>query len=1211
MATLWIRHITASNPPRFEVARPAGRAAQPVAVVPPAGFPVEGRPESDLLEELQWYLEDFLDYPFSPETEHAERVLAALRTWGQQAFQALFDRADAGGMLAAASAAGYHELLLQIWSDDPKVLAWPWEALRDPQGRALSPACRIERRLNRAQDPPPVPAELPRDRVNILLVIARPYEADVRFRSIARPLVELIEKQGLPAHVHVLRPPTLDRLREHLRERPNHYHLVHFDGHGSYGPREAPTGPHAYGAPEGRLIFEDDHGNQAPVTAEVLSNLLQEHRVPAMVLNACQSAMLDEQAGDRFASVATALLNAGTRSVVAMSYALYVSGAEQFLPAFYRRLFETGAFVEAARAGRQQMFAARGRVCARGRFDLEDWLVPVIYQQDTEALAFAAAAQPPASAPRRLPEEAIDRENPYGFIGRDGALLELERALRRPAPAIVIHGLGGVGKTTLARGLVAWLDATEGLGGGCRWLSFHDIRSAEYVFNQLGGPAVGDAFLALRDVEQKVEALVRFYKKHRFLLVWDNFEVVAGYPGFPATMSEVDRQHLRLFLQRLRGAPTKVLITSRSEEAWLGPEQRRKISIGGLHGEEQWAYCEAILADLGISVDRTDKDLVALMDLLGGHPLSMRAILPRLEASSSSAGEIAKALRSNLAALGAGGDEALKKLHATLRFVEAGLPEEVRPFLFPLGLHERYVDGDYLAAMASQVDVAWTRERIDLFLGALVHAGLLRDVGQAVYEMHPALSGFLRSGAASTMADPSRDGWRRAFVEVMGRLADALAPRKLHEQRAGFHVHSVNFYNALVDAERLGMAVHQAALTQSLAAYAQNTRSFAEAEQLFQRLAQVRRDRGDNAGEAAAYHQLGRVAEERRDFAAAEGWYRKSLEIEEKQGNQHGAAITYHQLGRVAEERRDFAAAEGWYRKSLEIEEKQGNQHVAANTYHQLGIVAQEHRNFAAAEGWYRKSLEIEEKQGNQHGAAITYHQLGFVAQERRDFAAAEDWYRKSLAIFEKQGDEHSAASTYHQLGIVAQERRDFAAAEGWYRKSLKIKEKQGNEHSAASTYHQLGIVAQERRDFAAAEGWYRKSLKIKENQGNEHGAASTYHQLGIVAQERRDFAAAEGWYRKSLKIFEKQGNEHGAASAYGQLGIIAGLQSSFQDAGRWLIKSIQEFARCHDPENARKGLLNFRILYDRAPAPEQADLKRLWESAGLGELLPPPDPSP
>ena len=74
------------------------------------------------------------------------------------------------------------------------------------------------------RDPHPLADSLPRDRVNILLVTARPYEGDVRFRSISRPLVELIERHRLPAEVTVLRPPTFDALREHLRERPGHYH---------------------------------------------------------------------------------------------------------------------------------------------------------------------------------------------------------------------------------------------------------------------------------------------------------------------------------------------------------------------------------------------------------------------------------------------------------------------------------------------------------------------------------------------------------------------------------------------------------------------------------------------------------------------------------------------------------------------------------------------------------------------------------------------------------------------------------------------------------------------------------------------------------------------------------------------------------------------------------------------------------------------------
>ena len=206
--------------------------------------------------------------------------------------------------------------------------------------------------------------------------------------------------------------------------------------------------------PEGRLIFEDDQGNPNPITAEQLSVLLRQHHIPAIVLNACQSAMVDQGAKDPFASVAAALLKSGIRSVVAMAYSLYVSGAQEFLPAFYRDLFRTGNVAKAARAGRQRMFQQKDRVCPRGRYPLDDWLVPVVYQQEPFDFSFAAKAKKAKAdgGGPELPGEARDTENPYGFIGRDGAVLALERAMRRPPAGLLIQGLGGVGKTTLARG---------------------------------------------------------------------------------------------------------------------------------------------------------------------------------------------------------------------------------------------------------------------------------------------------------------------------------------------------------------------------------------------------------------------------------------------------------------------------------------------------------------------------------------------------------------------------------------------------------------------------------------------------------------------------------------------------------------------------------------------------------------------------------------
>ncbi len=898
MNTLIISHIPESDPPQFQVdriAREDHKSSEPARVVSPFGFPVEGRPDSDLMQELRWYLEDFLEYPFPPNTDHAENVLGALEAWGKQAFNDLFNNGTARDFFHDATREGYENLRLQVMSDDATILQWPWEALLDPQAAYIAVTCQIERRLNTVHDPMPIPDDLPRDRVNILLVTARPYDNDVGYRSISRRLVEVMEEQDVPAHVHVLRPPTFASLRSHLSERPHFYHIIHFDGHGGYGA-SGMTGSdqHKMKSSEGVLVFENLKGEESPISAEQLSSLLRENAVPVMVLNACQSGMLDAGAKDPFASVAAALLKAGIRGVVAMAYSLYVSGAQEFLPEFYRALFKTGDLSIAVKAGRQKMEEQRKRVCARGRCELRDFVVPVIYQQEHYDLSFGDGPTSEAVEKVELPDGASDEENPYGFIGRDRELLKLERAIRKDTPAILIHGLGGVGKTTLARGFVRWLRDTGGMDG-CLWLGFADIRSAEYVINAMGLPLFGQEFLTV-DMKQRVESLTTVLKDNRFFIVWDNFEAAAGIPDTYVTENivEEDRGLLLKFLEKIRGGKTKIIITSRSDEEWLDV-QRLRVTIGGLVGEERWEFCDKILDGLGLRGERTDKDQVELMDLLNGHPLAMRVILPRLE--KMTARQLIDALRSNMDALGANAES----LYATIQFAVEQLDEELKPLLIPLGLHEGFAQADMMADITGQVEKELTKEKIDRFFQALAAAGLVRDMGHGVvYELHPALTGYLRSTLLKSITDEGHDKWSRAFVEVMASLADQLAPRELHEQRFAFHVHHANFHYAFAEAERLQMDTNQMALIQSLAVFAQNTRNFSEASELLEHFAILARKAGQGETEAAAYNQLGRIAREQRDFSGAEQWYMKSLTIREKQGDKHGVAITNGQLGIVS-----------------------------------------------------------------------------------------------------------------------------------------------------------------------------------------------------------------------------------------------------------------------------------------------------------------------
>ncbi|OLN29782.1 TPR repeat:TPR repeat [Desulfovibrio sp. DV] len=1083
------------------------------------------------MAELQWYLEQFLDYPFHPETKHAERVLASLKSWGEAAFNALFDARDSGGIFDEATKDGYHHLQLRVISDDPKVQSWPWEALRDPKADFLAHDCQVERRMDSVKDPVKLHPDLPTDQVNVLLVTARPYKQDVAYQSVSGPLVELIESKSLPARVHVLRPPTFARLTEHLEERPGFYHIVHFDGHGTLDGK-GPPNQLTFKA-EGKLVFEDEHGEPDVMPVDQLGPLLREHNIPCVVLNACQSGMHDAAGGDPFASVASALLKAGIRSVVAMAYTLYVSGARTFLPDFYRRLFTRGSVAEGVRAGRKAMLKSKGRVCAAPKpHPLEDWLVPVLYQQEPLDFTFAAAARKDGqSETPSLPEEACDLGS-SGFVGREGAILALERAMRGRAAGILVHGMGGVGKTTLAKGFLQWLSRTEGLGMGALWLSFKDIRSAEYVLNAMGGPLFGEPFLRC-DIASKVENLTKVLREHPFLFVWDNFETVAGIPGttIAPLLSEADRQVLKDLLRRLGGGKTKVLITSRSPEAWLGREQHRVIELGGLRGDERWEYCQRIIDNLGLRIDRKDMTFKELMDHLRGHPLSMRAILPSLEKHSAAA--VLAALRENIEALGPQVEEAQQAVHATLRYAMEAVPMELRPLLYPLSLHEAYADANHLAAMAKLAELDLKQDDINQFFGILGILGVAREVRQNIHELHPALTGYLRSNSkAEPPKEEARLSWRSAFARVMAGLANAIRHSPLQAQRRVFHVHQTNIHQGLEFAKEYGLVEEERAILQCLAGYALDTLAFEEARRRYQELAERSRAQGFKKYEAIAFHQLGRVAQGKDDLIGAREWYRKALEITECLGDEINAATTYHELGFVALQEGDLTGALVWYQKSLEVWERHNHEALVAKTYHQLGRVAQEGGDLPSARKWCMKAKEIFERCGDEAAVPVTYHQLGRVAQQEGDLTGAREWCLKALGIMERHEDEAGAAGTYHQLGIVAQQEGDLTGAREWYLKSLEIKERRGDEAGAARVYHELGRVAQGEGDLTGAREWYLKALEIKERRGIEAGLALTCAQFGTLEQAAGDSPAARSWFEKALTIFEKRRDEANIAKA-------------------------------------------------------------------------------
>ena len=1073
---LWIQQIEQAD----SAARPLFCVSNgltlttPTELPNPAAYPVIGYEKKRLLPELAWYLEQYLEMPAGADAQRADAITATLKAWDREAFDRLFDNRVAGLWYENARGS-LSDLEIKIVSASPAVLSWPWEALHSGD-EYLSLHCCMERQPPNLNLPYKAPKKT--DALHILFIVSRPDTKNkVNYHGLEREIIRYIRDNNAAVTVDVLRPPTFDNLRKTLETRRGYYHIVHFDGHGGYG--SVASDPAKYQGMEGQLVFETDAAEADLVGAEKLGQLLTSCGVSMMVLNACQSAMIDDKATDPFASVAARLLKAGIPSVVAMGYSLYVSAAKQFVPAFYDALFRNGGPAGAMRAGRQTMYAHPERPCFYGECPLQDWIVPELYQQISAGKRILPAVQKLSGAWEDAFPDDLRQIGDYGLIGRGREIHDLERILQRNRQAgILIHGMAGAGKTTLAKGFLHWLRDTSGLreadGADCPvfWFNFQEIHSADAILNPLADAFLGETARTM-DTQQKLDLLSDCLKRNRAFLIWDNFESASGIPGteVAAFMSEKERKTLKTLLHNLRGGKTRVFITSRRNEDWLSLQECARLeTLGGLEGDERWDYCREVVRDLGLTIDRDDKDLKALLDKLGGNPLALRVILLRL-----GEGKKAKELLVELDRQfkGAAGDDGTEQIQKAFGVLKSGIAPELSPVLQVIGLHEHFADAGFVASILANIEQARPdtperqslRERVTRCFQILENAGLCIHEGNNVYRLHPALRGCL------AVTYPPPEDVKRWFVRYLAYVED-----RVHNdaaQRAGlFSYYEANFLHAKTLAETLDMREEELLLIFGLARYANDRSRTALAEERYREMAEKAHRYGDFDKENRAYRDLAALAKdpERERF-----WMGKATDMwngAEDLDEDEDALFT---LGQNAESHGDNAAAMAYYKRAISILERKESPRVVP-LYALLASLAQDEET---AIEWYQKQWKKAKEKEVPFLQAHASCSLGRISAKRGDSMEALERYREALDIFTVLQNPFCIAGTLNDMGRLFVDIGAYDEAKDALIQSVKIAECIGEKQVAAADYNELGRLSESQSDFISAKEWFAKALSM------------------------------------------------------------------------------------------------------------------------------------
>ncbi len=355
----------------------------------------------------------------------------------------------------AVEAAKPDILPLVIQTSHPALQALPWETLHHPRfgflGREAGFTLTRQWSAASATEKP-----LPPGPLRVLLFNSLPEDLDAEKERLdieqeREALLEAflpLEQEGLVK----LDTPDEGSFADFRRFLSRGYHLVILSGHGLFHSREL----------EGKLgqsffIFENEHGQSAPVEGAEIAKAFCGTSVRAVVLSACQSG--HPEPNDLATSLAGRIVEVGIPYVVGMTESIFDQAGIRFARAFCGAIAARERIdiaLQAARAAITQPFAAEGPILQAGEHGATEltfgqWCLPALHaREDRQELVSWQFTPEPLRPVVPLTRSCSGMPIPAHYIGRKKQLREVNRLLASPLTRrLLLSGVGGQGKTAL------------------------------------------------------------------------------------------------------------------------------------------------------------------------------------------------------------------------------------------------------------------------------------------------------------------------------------------------------------------------------------------------------------------------------------------------------------------------------------------------------------------------------------------------------------------------------------------------------------------------------------------------------------------------------------------------------------------------------------------------------------------------------------------
>ncbi|NEU77544.1 tetratricopeptide repeat protein [Nostoc sp. UIC 10630] len=933
----------------------------------------------------------------------------------------LFFWLDGDGRWLSRGIANCHGEGLVIAIDtDQKLAHLPWEVLHDGQDflvKRVNPVVLPLRWIEKETEGFSVEAR----QLRVLFMATDPEDVEPKLEFEQEEARILADTRDFAVDLRVEESGCVSELGKVWSRYFNDFDVFHLTGHASIKD-EAPYTPY--------FITETEIGDRHETTAAELAEVFR-FRFPKLVfLSGCRTG----QAPDKGAvpSMAEALIAQGARAVLSWGRPVEDRTATAAAAHLYGKLAAGYQLAEALASTYQQLF----------KQNVRDWhLLRLYVQGECPGALVDVLGDFLASVPEPAYEQFLDPDTqqvrvakPSEFVGRRRTLQRCLKAIRTSL-GVLIHGLGGVGKSTVTARLL------ERMVGYHRLVNFRQLDEDKLLKTLAEQCTSERGHEILNGKLPLMQRLTKFFteglntKEQRFAFVLDDFEANLDLRNGVYVLQPQVVDVLLALLKAMQNSqlPHKVIITCRYNFQLSELNHRLyREPLGALGGADlikkynrldsfngSWQFQPDLPERAKTAADGNPRLLEWLDKILQNSPKSLEAERG-VEMILQKMADKEKEFREDILA-----EELLKQQTPALH-----------QMLGKLLVYELPVPLAAISPISEDISTWESHKQRAEILGLLEVT--LTNNGDRLYRVPRILSPLLEFPE-----NPKGEELYKQAAQILYRLWWEEAETSTEAQE--LEIHRLALLGK--DEEIAGN------LASSLANRLWHESRFREAIHLCKSTLEITKNHIVLKEIAYCEHQLGEVDQ-------ALNYYQQALNLCPAEDEQELASI-YHYLGMLKANKGEVEQAIKLYNQSLEITERISNVQTKAATLHELGGIYANKGEVDEAIALYNQVLEIDERIGNVQGKAATLHQLGGIYANKGEVDEAIALYNQSLEITERIGDVQTKAATLHQLGILYANKGEVDEAIALYNQSLEINERIGNVQGKAATLHNLaGIYA-------------------------------------------------------------------------------------------------------------------------------------------------------